>query len=340
MRQAEFERRHGEEWTRFEAWLAARTLRPKRTKGKDKAADAPALLQTADVPAAYRALCGQLALARERRYGPNLVERLNRLVLRGHHELYGAAAPSTEGFLHFVRAGFPAVVRREWRTIALASLLFFGPLFGLILAIQFFPEFASVVVPSDQLREMEQMYSPANAHLGRRAAASAFEMFGFYVWNNVRIGFQTFAGGVLAGLGTLAFLLFNGVFIGAVIGHLTQVGLGPQIWSFVAGHSAFELGAIAVSGAAGLKLGAALLAPGARTRKLALVEEGRIAFRLMGGAALMFFVAAIVEGFWSPLTSVDPLIKYAVGTGNCLLVLCYFLFAGRAGSRSAARAAG
>ena len=40
-------------------------------------------------------------------------------------------------------------------------------------------------------------------------------MFGFYIFNNVRIGFQTFASGLVFGLGTILYLLYNGVFIGA-----------------------------------------------------------------------------------------------------------------------------
>jgi uncharacterized membrane protein SpoIIM required for sporulation len=330
MRQTEFERRHAALWARFEAWLASGTLR----RGKNKKAtatrdDSVEPLDTAEVPAAYRALCNHLALARERRYGPNLVERLNRLVLSGHHTLYGAASPSSEGFLHFVTAGFPALVRREWRVVSLAVLLFFGPLIGLLVAVQFYPDFASVVIPSETLREMQAMYSPSSHHLGQHEASSRFQMFGFYVWNNIRIGFQTFAGGVLGTLGTLFFLLFNGVYIGVVIGYLNQVGLGPQIWSFVAGHSVFELGAIAISGAAGLKLGSALIAPGSRSRRLALIEDGRIAFHLMGGSALMFFVAAIIEGFWSPLKFEHNEIKYGAGIAVTILMLTYFALAGR-----------
>ena len=41
-------------------------------------------------------------------------------------------------------------------------------------------------------------------------------MFGYYIRNNTGIGFQTFAGGLLLGLGTLFFLVFNGFYIGAV----------------------------------------------------------------------------------------------------------------------------
>lgn len=335
MRQTEFERRHAQEWARFEAWLTARESR-RRAKTKPPIGEALApLLQPGDVPAAYRALCNHLALARERRYGPNLVDRLNQLVLRGHHALYEVAAPAQEGFLHFVSAGFPALVRREWRVMALAALLFFGPMGVLEAAVQWYPDFASVVVPPEQLAQFREMYSASAEHLGRRAATTSFEMFAFYVWNNVRIGFQTFAGGVLGGLGTIFFLLFNGLYLGTIEGHLIQVGLATQILSFTAGHSALELGAIAISGAAGLKLGGALLAPGRRSRRLALIEDGRVAFRLMGGAALMFFAAAIIEGFWSPLTLYPP-IKYGVGIALCAIVLAYFLFAGRGAARAEA----
>lgn len=323
MRQIEFERRHQDDWQRLAEWLEAREA-PRRRR------DASPLPPAIDMPALYRSVCSHLALARERRYGPELVERLHQLVLRGHHQLYAAPPPSQEGFWQFLSGGFAREVRREWRVVSLAGLLFFGPLLVLIAAIQVFPDFASVVIGPQELAQFQSMYDPEQERLGQREGSTNFEMFAMYVWNNTRIGFQTFAGGVLFGLGTLFFLLFNGLYIGTVLGHLHQVGLGPQIWSFVAGHSALELVAIVISGAAGLKLGAALIAPGRRSRRLALVEDGRCALRLMGGAAVMFFAAAVVEGFWSPLVLEVREIKYGVGIVLWLLVLAYFLAAGRA----------
>ncbi len=320
MRQIEFERRFGDQWTTLENWIEAHGG---NKQIKDRA---PASV----VPWLYRNVCHQLALARERRYSPLLVDRLHQLVLRGHHVLYAAPAPGRDGFWAFLMGGFAREVRAQWRVVALASVLFFGPLLTLFAAIQVWPDFASVVIGPQDLAEMQEMYSPDNERLGQRPASTNTEMFAFYVWNNTRIGFQTFAGGILYGIGTLFFLLFNGIYIGAILGHLHQVGLGPQIWSFVASHSALELLAIAISGAAGFKLAGALISPGLRSRKLALVEEGRIAFRLIGGAALMFFAAAIVEGFFSPLI-IDPRqIKYGVGIAMWVILLAYFGFAGRA----------
>ncbi len=331
VRQAEFERRYADDWQRIERWLLRRTMKPAAREAVRQrlGESAEQSLAAVDFPPLYRALCAQLSLARARSYSPALVERLHGLVQQGHHVLYGAQSGGRRGIIDFLRRGFPRRVRAERGWIALASLLFFGPLLGLGLAVQQFPELAGLVLAPHELGQYESMYDPARSRLGQRPAAGSVEMFGFYIWNNVRIGFQTFAGGVLFGLGSGFFLLFNGVVIGTVIGHLAQVGLGEQIFSFVAGHSALELIAIAISGAAGLKLGGALLAPGRRSRRAALVAEGRLALQLAGGAGLMFFAAAAVEAFWSPLVLPSPWPKYAVGALGWALALAYFTFGGR-----------
>jgi high-affinity Fe2+/Pb2+ permease len=49
----------------------------------------------------------------------------------------------------------------------------------------------------------------------------------------------------------------------------------------------------------------------------------------MYGAALMFVVAAFIEGFWSPLTIFPASTKYAIGGVMWAFVIGYFLFAGR-----------
>jgi len=151
----------------------------------------------------------------------------------------------------------------------------------------------------------------------------------------VRIGFQTFAGGMLFGVGSVWFLAANGVIIGAVAGYLTEVGYRDTFWSFVAGHSAPELLAIVLSGAAGLKMGLALISPGGLTRKSALMAAAKPAVRLMYGAALMFMFAAFVEAFWSPIRTIPFEGKIAAGLAGWALALAYFALAGR--SHAAAR---
>ncbi len=113
MGQATFEARHSEEWAAFESWLSARERLRRAEAGMTPAAALP----DDDVPAAYRALCQHLALARDRQYSPDLVDRLNQLVLRGHHVLYGARGSGTAGAAEFLLRGFPRLVRQEWRLV-------------------------------------------------------------------------------------------------------------------------------------------------------------------------------------------------------------------------------
>src|SRR6202008_638920 len=96
-------------------------------------------------------------------------------------------------------------------------------------------------------------------------------MFGYYIRNNVGVAFQCFAGGLFAGLGSVFFLAYNGAFSGALAGYLTQRGLSSTFYAFIATHSSFELTAIVLAGAAGLKMGHSLLAPGRLTRRQSLV---------------------------------------------------------------------
>jgi uncharacterized membrane protein SpoIIM required for sporulation len=318
MRQTPFEAAHTREWDEFEAFLE-----------KKPAFDA------AEMPQRYRRICQSLALAADRQYSPALVDRLNRLALRGHHALYENRRRESQRVLEFVAAGFPALVRREWRLVLAASLLFFGPLFGLFAVLQVFPEFVHYLLRPEQIAGVHEMYDPASRRLGMREADTNLMMFGFYVWNNVGIGFQTFAGGILAGVGSIWFLGSNGVVLGAVAGYLTQIGYIETFWSFVAGHSAWELIAIALSGAAGLRLGLAVIAPGRLTRKAALVAAARPAVQIMYGAALLFFVAAFVEAFWSPLTGVPFNVKIGVGIAGWAALIAYLGLAGR--GRRAAR---
>ena len=312
MRQAPFEAAHAKEWAEFEAFL-----------------DGKPAFDRGDMPERFRRVCQGLALATDRRYSADLIERLNLLAMRGHHALYANRRRESQQVLEFMLAGFPRLVRSEWRLVSAAALLFFGPLLGLVAVLQAFPDFVHYLLTPDQIASFHSMYDPSNKRLGMREADDNIMMFGFYIWNNVRIGFQTFAGGLLACVGSVYFLGANGVIIGAIAGYLTHAGFSQTFWSFVAGHSSLELIAIVLSGAAGFRLGLAVIAPGGRSRKAALVAAARPAVRMMYGAAVLFFAAAFVEAFWSPLTEVPYNVKIAAGIAGWVLVLGYLLLAGR-----------
>lgn len=248
----------------------------------------------------YRAACEQLALARERGYPLHLAERLDTLTSRAHRLIYRRPPGGRAALVSFVRDTFPRQLRARWRPLLLATAVFLLPLLAVGLATYLDPSFALTLMSARQIAEFDAMYGDATDAIGRaRGAETDWVMFGYYVRNNISVAFQCFATGLLFGLGTLFFLAYNGALIGAVAGVLTAKGLGHNFWPFVATHSSFELTAIVISGAAGLMLGHALLAPGPRRRGHALRVAAREAAVLVGGAVVLLLVAAAVEAFWS-----------------------------------------
>lgn len=320
MKQSLFESRHQHQWQTFAEQLK------QLEQGKAKATD------VADFPHQYRRLCQHLALAQQRGYSSYLVDPLQQLALRGHQQLYRHRSQLTANILAFLLADFPRLVREQWRFVLIAGLLFFGSLVGIALLVYLFPDLVYSIISPQQVAEMQSMYNPDASRLGRaaeRASSEDWMMFGYYVMHNIGIAFQTFAAGLLFGLGSVFFLIFNGLVIGAVSGHLTDIGYGQTFWSFVIGHGAFELSAITLAGAAGLQLGWSLVAPGRLARSEALRLAARKSVRMLCGVMVFLLIAAFIEAYWSSTTRIEPWIKYAVGVALWLLVAAYLTLAGR-----------
>ncbi|MEL6346305.1 MAG: stage II sporulation protein M [Myxococcota bacterium] len=288
-----------------------------------------------DFPERYRRICQHLAIARHRAYGPEVVDRLNDLAVRGHQQLYGRQ-PTAPWFIEGVRRTFPAAVRAEWRLFLLSALLFYGSFFATAIAIQIEPALVYSFLDPQMVAEMEAMYDPeSDRFLQERAADSDVFMFGFYVYNNTSIGFQTFASGLLAGLGTVFILLSNGLTIGAVFGHLIQIGYGDTLLPFVIGHGSFELTAIVLAGVAGLRMGAAVIAPGRRSRGAALTHAAQKVLPIVIGFGVFFLIAAFLEAFWSSRHTLPDMVRFSVGAVLWVVVGAYLLLAGRGAPRAA-----
>ncbi|MEM8955525.1 MAG: stage II sporulation protein M [Verrucomicrobiota bacterium] len=282
------------------------------------------------LPSLFRQVCNDLALAQYRMYGIRLCDRLNQLVIAGYKHVYHTVNASFETFLHYFAVEFPRNVRREWRLFILALLLFWAPFGALILSAYVNPQWLQAVLAPESMEMVEGMYGKgerSQIEYVRDRFGSNFAMFGFYIFNNVRIAFITFAGGILCGLGTMFFLLFNGTFIGAVFGYVHFAGDTEKLYTFVAGHSAFELTGIILAGVAGLRLGLSIIKSTRFSRKHALAKGAREAVGILYGAATLIILAAFIEGFWSP-QPFDPSLKYAVGIFFWVLLALYLFLAG------------
>jgi uncharacterized membrane protein SpoIIM required for sporulation len=307
--------RRGKFWQEFSQTLGSRRLMRQRARR---------------FPQDFRELSQDLNAARAHGFDPALVDRLNRLVLEGHQRLYDCRDFSLKPLLAFVSRTFPRQVRANWKGLAVAGLIFYGlGLFFAVFCLRF-PELAYQILPDSTAESLEEMYNPQGERfLKPRGVTGDADMFGFYIYNNIGIAFRTFAGGILGGLGSLFFLAYNGLVLGAAAGHIINLGFGEPFFSFIIGHSSFELTAIVFSAQAGLLLGYRFFAARGLSRGAALRKAGREALPIIAGAALLLVVAAAVEAFWSSRVLVPPRIRYVAGGLGWVLLILYFALAGR-----------
>jgi uncharacterized membrane protein SpoIIM required for sporulation len=244
----------------------------------------------------YRATAADLALARRRFPGDPVVARLERLVHRGRQGVYNSPS-SRAGVSAFFATGYWRRVRERKLILAISFLCLVVPsLLGGYWAWRD-PGPASGLVPS-RYQSVTQPRTPGRS-LGLtvdQETAMSSQIF----TNNIGVTFYAFAGGLALGLGTLIVLLQNGLMLGVVAGMAIGSGNGQAFFELVTAHGVLELSCIIVTGAAGLRLGWAIIDPGNRTRGEALRQEARAAIEIVLGTAPWLVVAGLVEGFLTP----------------------------------------
>ena len=274
----------------------------------------------------YRTCCEHLALAEARGFPAAIVERLSIVTARAHQIVYRQSDFGIARIAHLLLHRFPSMVRAHRGYVVLTVLLLLGPALGLGFAVYHKPDLILSIVDGETAANFAKMYDPSKAVLGRgRDAGSNWMMFGYYIMNNIGIAFQCYATGVLFGVGSAYFVAMNGAFGGAIGGYIASAGFGGTFFPFIATHSAFEVTAIVLCGAAGLRIGRAALLPGRLPRAAALQVAAKDTSIIVFGSAVMLVIAAAIEAFWSSAAWITPTAKFSGATACWILVALFFL---------------
>jgi len=279
----------------------------------------------------YRAAAADLAFARRAFPHDPVTRRLERLVADGRQAVY-ADQGARRSLWWFLSTGYWRRVReRPWALVSALVLLFAPLALAAVWAIDD-PAAAIGVVPA----EFQGAAEPGGRGRAPGTADQA-AMSSIIFTNNIRVTFLAIAGGIFAGLGTAAVLIFNGGFIGAILGLSIENGSSAGFIEFVLPHGVLELSCIAIAAAAGLRIGWALVEPGTLTRGQSLQREARPAMELVLGTMPWLVLAGLVEGFVRGATG-GLFWALVVGLGLGVVFWGLVAWRGRAETQSRARA--
>ncbi len=285
--------------------------------------------------ALYRAACADLALADAYQLPQNTVQYLHLLVGRARNRLYRSKRLDAKKWMKTLFEDVPQQIFND-RCIQFMFVLFWVVFIG---AAYFaannkrWPDFAEQLIGQTQLDQLKQMYAndiDSTATAGIRDPDMNMLMAGHYIGHNTGIGFQCFAMGVLVVPG-IFMAMYNALVLGASFGYMARPELinneGQNFFHFVTAHGPFELTAIVLSAGAGLRLGVSWIIPGTMSRLGSLQFHARKMMPVIPTIMMLFFLAALIEGFVSP----SPLpywVKVAIALISSAMLMFYFVVLG------------
>jgi uncharacterized membrane protein SpoIIM required for sporulation len=276
----------------------------------------------------YRSACSDLAMSSEHKLPVPTVRYLHNLVARSHNNLYGMSGVALRNLAHQVFVVAPKKVLNDI-CVQISSVLFFG-LFAAAALCAFsehaFPGFAERVLGEAQIQNLENMYEePIGSNVGQ---AHYIYMSARYIQNNTSIGLRCFGEGILI-LPCLYELIFNAVVLGASFGYMARessIG-GENFLQFVTAHGPFELTAISLSAAGGLRLGVGLFVTNGLKRLESLKLAAINAVPIIMSAVVLFILAAFTEGCISP-TPLPYILKAMWAIVSSVVMMVYFVVLG------------
>lgn len=270
----------------------------------------------------YRQTAADLAAVRQDPSSVHFARYLNQLMARAHNIIYSGHRADPWSLVRFFRQEYPRLFRRNLKYCGLALAIFLAGAFtGTALTLQD-PDFQLQVLPPQMVQSIHRKQMWTHSILSVKPNASSKIMT-----NNMTVAFMAYATGIMAGLGTVAEMFFNGLLLGVVATACALAGMSFSLWSFVAPHGALELPAIFLAGGAGLKIAHGLLFPGILPRRDSLAIAGREATSLLLGTVPLLIVAGGIEAFVSPTPLASPL-KFAMSAALLVLLGAYLFNTG------------
>ena len=280
MREAAFVKRNTEKWADIER---------NPTKDPD------------ELTARYVELTDDLSYARTFYPESNVTRYLNGLAADMHRGLMQNKREDRGRFVSFWTQELPMLFYHSQRTLTVSAVFFLVACgIGWISAAND-PTFVRLILGDDYVNMTLENIKKGNP-LGVYGSMDQGSMFFQITLNNIGVALRAFVAGVVASVGTLIMLFYNGVMLGAFQAFFHEQGLLTasilKIWI----HGTLEISAIVIAGAAGLTMGNSLLFPGTLPRLESFKRGAKQGLKIVIGLVPIFIMAGFLESFVTRLT--------------------------------------
>ncbi|MBS1537533.1 MAG: stage II sporulation protein M [Bacteroidetes bacterium] len=308
MREAAFVKQNKEKWQLFETLLAQ-----KGGTNPDHLADL------------FVQLTDDLSFARTFYPDSKTTKYLNTIAAATHQQIYRNKKEKRSRIISFWQYELPMLFRQSHKLLLLSLCIFvLSALIGMVSAAND-DTFVRLILGDHYVNETIENIKNGNP-LAVYGQTNEFDMFFRIVFNNIRVSFIEFVGGVLFSFGTIASLFYNGVMVGAFQYFFIAEGLFWQSFLVIWIHGTLEISAIVIAGCAGLTVGNSILFPGTYSRLQSFTRGAKQGLKIVIGLIPFFVVAGFLESFVTRHTNMPIVLSAGIILISFAIILGYFVF--------------
>lgn len=303
MREALFVKQNSEKWKGYE------TL---QTKNPDELADR------------FIDITNDLAYANTFYPGSKTESYLNGLASILHQSIYKNKKEERNRFLDFWRLELPQIFY-TYRNQLLYSLIFFIVFATIgVLSAKYDDTFIRLILGDQYVNMTNDNIAKGDPFAVYKKEGEA-QMFFMIAINNSFVALMMFVSGVFLSVGTIFYMLQNGIMIGSFEYYFFSKGLGFESILVIWIHGTLEISAIIIAGAAGLILGNGILFPKTHTRFHSFKKSAKDGTKIALGLIPIILVAAFFEGYITRHTDMPMWLSLSILGSSLIFIIWYVI---------------
>lgn len=255
----------------------------------------------------------------------NTVRYINSLASNIYLSIYRARREKGSRVFTFWTEELPLIMFRYRRTL-LVAFLFFSVFVAMGVFSSMYDQTFVRAILGDGYVDMTERNIASGDPFGVYKGDNPLTMFLRIALNNIGVSFNCFVLGILCSVGTLYFLMSNGLMLGVFEHMFFKHGLGFQSILVIFIHGTLEISALVIAGMAGIVLGNSILFPKTFTRKQSIMRGVKDGVKIMVGLIPVFTVAAFFEGFVTRYANMPLFLSLSILGGSLAFVLFYYIY--------------
>lgn len=272
----------------------------------------------------YNDLTADLAFAQTHYPNSRITLYLNNLTLQLHTSIYGNKREKWSRISQFWTHEVPLAVwdARKELLLSLSVFLLFIAI-GVVSTLNDY-DFPRLILGDgyvDMTIENIQGGDPAAVYQG----GGNTESFLNIAFNNIRVSLMAFAMGVLTSLGSVYYIMMNGVMVGAFTTMFYNEGVLGEAMLAIMLHGTLELSTIVIEGGAGIVMGNGWLFPGTYSRMQSFRRAAKRGLKIVVGTLPVVLAAAVVEGYFTRYTHASNALRGGFIILSAAFIIYYYV---------------